>query len=1135
VVTTEFFQGQHFDREAVGGEWRSACRGLIELLRGLQFLHESGIVHADIKPTNILCRREEAGLALKLFDYHLSVRETDLERARARGTLLYMAPEVIGGRGAVTASDLYSVGVVLYEALTGAPPFVGAPAEVAARHLSDAVELPEGVAGERQPELHRILRRLLGKNPGARYSSAAAVIQELGGLLGEDIPTETADTLIGRIRSAPCVGRDELLEEAEDALECAGTSEQGPVILLLQGADGAGKSRLLREWQVRVQCRGVLTGRLDGHAGAEENLRVLERNAGLEEGQVSEPGAEPFSAGGSAGGLPPALLSRVDALADCLFEDSPCAPVVLLADNFHEAGPEQLEILSFLLRSAGRSPLVCGLAAPDRDLPDHVRGWLEEWKEGGDLRRLDVEDLQTDARRALMERVFPESTPEDLLGALARDSGSRPGVLMATLEHMVAAGGVEVDAAGRVEVQEDIERLVPANLRELAREVLAGEKPAADAVKLLAVAGGEMELDCVGKAIDEEAGWVRDNVLFGPARDLISVTETSTGMICRLQHRGIGEAVVRTLSAAERRRLHDQCAAAIAATADEADMEVQAEMARHQLSGTKPRRGVEWVNEFLKKPARGKNDVLPLDVIQFALKHTDGQQRTHLLETAVRYLAVRGRFSLATNMLHEAVESGLSLRNGERTLTVLAESFYLTGHGEEAGRILEENGERFGVDVDRRESMSGSVQLSLGRMRAYEGQFDEAVLHCKAALSSAREKGDSDLEANALRYWGRFLVRNGRLEAGCEKLEEALSIMQANGREAGKGRVLSSLGYALMLRGQNARAVDYLREGLALLRSAGRLNDAARALNNLGTIHQRECNWEAAARRYRAAQDLCERLGCMAGAAPVILNLAEVNITRGYIEEGISEAEKVARNEDMQPHWRCYGFLRLAWGYSFLGDQDTAFAHCQKALDISQRSGAVKLQEAAHRRLGQIELLRGKTDVANSHLEASLSISRKVGLDDRKAVGLFRLAELELSYGHMKDAITLSQKACERSDELKIGSIHALTRWVRGKAALEQGRAADAMDDLREAERFFAEKQMCEELIDSAFELGRAHYMLDRPRSALRYLALALNVVEEIAERMESDRNRQTFLSDPRRSRLFDLIGTVKDRMTGEK
>lgn len=1129
TVTTEFFEGTHFDREAVGGDWRSACRGLIELLRGLQFLHESGIVHADIKPTNILCRREEDGFALKLFDYHLSVRETDLERARARGTLLYMAPEVIGGKGAETASDLYSVGVVLYEALTGDPPFVGAPAEVAARHLSDAVELPDGVAGERQPELHRILRRLLAKNPGARYESASEVIQELSRLLGEDIPTETADTLIGRIRSAPCVGRDELVEEAEDALDRAGKPEQGPAILLLQGADGMGKSRLLREWQVRAECQGARTIGVDGHASAEENLRVLELIAGLQERQVSEAAAEPFSTGGSVEGLSPALLSRVDALADRLFEDGPPAPVLLLVDNVQDAGLEQLEILSFLLRSAGTCPLASCLAAlPERDLPDHVREWLEAWEETGNLRALEVAELETEVRRELLEGIFPDGTPEDLLEAVARDSGARPGVLMATLEHMVVAGGVEVDAAGRVLVQEDIERLVPVNLRELAAEVLRGQKLATEAVKLLAVGEGEMKLEFLAKAMDVEPGWLREYLFDDAVRDLIAVTETSTGAICRLQHGGIGEAVRCNLSGAEGKSLHDRSAAAMDDAADETDVELQGEVARHLLSGTQPERGVERVGEVLQSIEQGRGEVMPLDTIRLALEHAHGQEKTHLLETAGRLLAARGRFGASTDMLHEAIDSGLPLQGGAKTLTELAECLCWTGHTEEARRILEEKSERFGVDVSCSETLPGHIQLSMGRMRAYEGRFVEAARHSQAALKAAREIGDSELEANALRFWGRFLVRKGKLEDACVKLDKALDLMESKGQEVGKGRVLSSLGYALMLRGQNARAVDYLREGLALLRSTGRLNEAARALNNLGTIHQRESNWEQAVRRYKSALELYERVGCKVGALAVLVNLAEANITRGHIETGLSQAERIVLTDRSNSHWRCHGLLRLAWGWSFLGDQDSAAGYSEEACAISDERGLVRLQEAAHRRYGQICGMRGNVAMAKHHLQRALEICRESGLERREPVSLFRLSEASLNGGDPEQALTWAERAFRGAQSYNISSLHALSRWARGKSLLALNRAREALKDLRQAEQFFAEKQMCEELIDSAFELGRAYHTLDRPRSALRYLGIALNAVEQIAEQMDDRKNRRTFLADPRRARLFDLIRTVR-------
>ena len=108
---------------------------MIQLLRGLAFLHEHGRVHRDIKPSNILVDTEER---VKLVDFGI-VRELipggeGQSLSQVFGTSTYFSPEQSLGSHVGPASDLYSVGVVLYELLTGTPPFEGESADVARMH-----------------------------------------------------------------------------------------------------------------------------------------------------------------------------------------------------------------------------------------------------------------------------------------------------------------------------------------------------------------------------------------------------------------------------------------------------------------------------------------------------------------------------------------------------------------------------------------------------------------------------------------------------------------------------------------------------------------------------------------------------------------------------------------------------------------------------------------------------------------------------------------------------------------------------------------------------------------------------------------------------------------------------------------
>ena len=151
-----------------------------QLARGLDALHREGVLHRDVKPSNVLL--DGQGTAA-LTDFGLA-RASDSTRLTAEGQLLgtphYLAPELIEGAEATPQSDLYALGCVLYESLVGRPPFAGRrPAEVGFAHLTEQPPDPR----ERRPELGEALTEALlaalEKDPAARPPTATAYARML--------------------------------------------------------------------------------------------------------------------------------------------------------------------------------------------------------------------------------------------------------------------------------------------------------------------------------------------------------------------------------------------------------------------------------------------------------------------------------------------------------------------------------------------------------------------------------------------------------------------------------------------------------------------------------------------------------------------------------------------------------------------------------------------------------------------------------------------------------------------------------------------------------------------------------------------------------------------------------------------
>jgi serine/threonine-protein kinase len=165
---------------------RDAVRVADALLAALEHAHERGVVHRDVKPDNVVYRRRDDDRDLVLVDFGLARAVGDASVTR-QGTCVgsprYLAPERVLGRPADERADLYAVGAILFEMLTGRPPFVGATALEIARQQVER-PLPElgGLRRGIAPQLAAVVRCALAKQPDHRFARAATMRAALEGL-----------------------------------------------------------------------------------------------------------------------------------------------------------------------------------------------------------------------------------------------------------------------------------------------------------------------------------------------------------------------------------------------------------------------------------------------------------------------------------------------------------------------------------------------------------------------------------------------------------------------------------------------------------------------------------------------------------------------------------------------------------------------------------------------------------------------------------------------------------------------------------------------------------------------------------------------------------------------------------------
>ncbi len=239
-----------------------------QVCQALEYAHSHGILHRDIKPENIMIT--SAGLP-KLMDFGLARAlggPSLTQRGVIVGTPAYLPPEQALGRHPDGRSDLYSLGCVLYEMVTGRPPFRGDdPVKVIFSHINDLPVMPRKLAPEIPEALEQVILKLLAKDPDQRYQSADELCQALRSVkeveeagpapIGASIKEKAAERMpTPEPRWAqPLVDREQEIKILRTRLDAALRGEGS--LVFITGEAGIGKTRLAYELRSYAKLRGA--------------------------------------------------------------------------------------------------------------------------------------------------------------------------------------------------------------------------------------------------------------------------------------------------------------------------------------------------------------------------------------------------------------------------------------------------------------------------------------------------------------------------------------------------------------------------------------------------------------------------------------------------------------------------------------------------------------------------------------------------------------------------------------------------------------------------------------------------------------------------------------------------------------
>jgi len=492
-----------------------------QLCQALAYAHSRGVVHRDLKPENVWLTQDGQ---VMLGDFGLAIG-LDLSRVSLKGmvvgTVLYMSPEQVLGHQISAQSDLYSLGVMLYEMVTGRPLFLGDTlVAIISQHVNTPPVAPSWHNAETPEALERLILQMLAKEPDERPQSAAAVEQSLKVIASSSVemaqrPVQQDAKSLARLAGGIFVGRQ--LEMADLQAGLSGATSGRGRLLMLAGEPGSGKTRTTEQLATYARlCNAeVLVGRCYEGEGAPafwpwvQIIRAYMRDR--------EPEALMSAMGGCAAAIgqvvpdlqevlpnlpQPAPLEpaqarfrQFDSITTFLKDASKATPLVLILDDLHWADKPSLLLLEFLAKEFRDSRLLIIGTFRDIELGRHhpLAQTLAELARNGIGERIVLRGLTGRDVARFIEMTVGIQPPEKLVAAVYKETEGNPFFVNEVVRLLAAEGRLErLDDMGSLSIR------IPEGVREVIGRRLDHLSEGANRVLSIAsVLGREFNLEAL--------------------------------------------------------------------------------------------------------------------------------------------------------------------------------------------------------------------------------------------------------------------------------------------------------------------------------------------------------------------------------------------------------------------------------------------------------------------------------------------------------------------------------------------------------------------------------------------------------------------------------------------------------------
>ena len=995
---------------------RRALAVIWRLCGALSYLHGRGMVHCDLKPANVIIRASGQPV---LVDFGLASRfagrknrEALSGRREVEGTSAYMAPEQIRATPVDARTDLYALGCVLYEILTGRPPFIGPTAmAVMLKHLGPRPEPLSALSPWVSAPLENLVMGLLRKEPRDRIGFAdivANMLYETVAELLDDDARRSATEPRAYLYRPELVGRDPALSSATGLIDRLARRQGG--VALIEGSSGLGKTRMAQELVRLATARAfqVLTGRslpmsdrlaegqsafrapLEAFSGVFRTIgdrclalgkpeidrlmgprvRIL---ASYDETLRALPELSSYPRPGTLAGE--AAHHRLyGALGDTLVAMASATQVLLVLDDVHWADELTLGFLTHLVRS--RRLEAVGLLVVATYRPEEVKPRMAPLLDASVVPRITLGRLaEADVASMIRDMLGLSEIPGAFARMVYERSEGNPFFVAEYLRTAVAIGALTRDRHGQWNISEDDVRELPLprTLHALSVRRLDGLSPGArHLAKVAAVIGRECR-----------EAWLSQAVRMAPRAFMDALGELSSRQI--LEHRDPN-------SASERWRF------------------TQDELRRVLLS------------------------------------HIHFNQLAALHRAVAQMLEAQRDPTLTTQLARHWEEAGELDR---------ARHYYLLAARRAAEGFAQEEAERLYraylklAEVPTRESVAARQHLARDVL-AMVGRLRDALAEGRQAVDEARALKDPEREAEALIMVARLTRRLGDFEQAREWCRQALLVVRNRGNVHGEVEALNVLGMVYWNQNQFEPAEALYARCLELLKTITAPDLLEDTLGHKALLLWSKGERDEARQMFSRQLELVRRRDDRVKVGRVLGNLASIDRELGDALQAQARFEAALRIHQEVGNRVSQGVTccNLGMLYADQRQLDLAEQYLSRSVAILREVRHTRGLAVAQGNFAMLRLYQGRPEDARALFEEARGTMGEKGQRRHKAYLHMYMARLErLGYADYEAARELIERAEAIFSGNDNGTYLVLCVCEQGHLDLAQGRDAQAALD----------------------------------------------------------------------------------------